>query len=286
MVFVEKPTDVVFRFYLVNASEYDNGNKETSGIWLEFPADIKRIENALEDIGLPPDAEQGQYFIDECQCILKSLNPLVNVRTDIHELAKTAERLDTFDGFQMMKLDAVMQTAAKFNNLKYFIYQLKSGDDTRDFRFESLERLHSKGEFADKNNYDLIYSAAYMPSDTLEKLFQRFNIDIPQDFKGHSLSVSDIVVISGKGEEKAYYCDSVGFKEVPEFLDYIRIRSAVISNYEGYTALVGTDDKVYLGANENYHYMFDAPSYYDNSDKSVIHISDNHKMYSFLPDLP
>ena len=121
-----------------------------------------------------------------------------------------------------------------------------------------------------------------MPSDTLEKLFQRFNIDIQQDFKGHSLSVSDIVVISGKGEEKAYYCDSVGFKEVPEFLDYIRIRNAVISNYEGYTALVGTDDKVYLGANENYHFMFDAPSYYDNSDKSVIHISDNHKMYSFL----
>ena len=152
----------------------------------------------------------------------------------------------------------------KYIPVKYFIYQLKSGDDTRDFRFESLERLHSKGEFADKNNYDLIYSAAYMPSDTLDKLFQRFNIDIPQDFKGHSLSVSDIVVIYGKGEEKAYYCDSVGFKEVPEFLDYIRIRSAVISNYEGYTALVGTDDKVYLGANENYHFMFDAPSYYDN----------------------
>ena len=140
MVFVEKPTDVVFRFYLVNASEYDNGNKETSGIWLEFPADIKRIENALEDIGLPPDAEQGQYFIDECQCILKSLNPLVNVRTDIHELAKTAERLDTFDGFQMMKLDAVMQTAAKFNNLAeirefthnddYYVFEMDKDNPT------------------------------------------------------------------------------------------------------------------------------------------------------------
>ncbi len=118
MVFVEKPTDVIFRFYLVNASEYDNGNKETSGIWLDFPSGIKYIENAFEEIGLPPDAKQGQYFIDECQCILKSLNPLVNVHTDIHELAKTAERLDTFDGYLMMKLDAVMETPARFASLE------------------------------------------------------------------------------------------------------------------------------------------------------------------------
>ena len=47
MVFVEKPENYIFKIYLVNASEYDNGNKETSGIWLEFPADIKRIENDL-----------------------------------------------------------------------------------------------------------------------------------------------------------------------------------------------------------------------------------------------
>lgn len=118
MVFVEKPADFVFRFRLVNAAEYDNGNKDTSGIWLEFPAGIKYIDNAFEEIGLPPDAKQGQYFIDDCYCILKSLNPLVNVNTSIYELARTAERLETFDGFQMMKLNAVMQTAAKFNSLE------------------------------------------------------------------------------------------------------------------------------------------------------------------------
>ena len=118
MIFVEKPSDSIFRFFLVNASEYDNGNKDTSGMWVNFPADIKNIENIFEDIGLPPDAEQGQYFIDECKCILKSLNPIVNVYTGIEELARTAERLDTFDGFQMMKLDAIMQTTAKFNSLE------------------------------------------------------------------------------------------------------------------------------------------------------------------------
>ena len=118
MVFVEKPSDSIFRFFLVNASEYDNGNKDTSGMWVNFPADIKNIENIFEDIGLPPDAEQGQYFIDDCKCILKSLNPLVNVYTGIEELARTAERLDTFDGFQMMKLDAIMQTTAKFDSLE------------------------------------------------------------------------------------------------------------------------------------------------------------------------
>ena len=241
---------------------------------------IKRsmeLANSLDRFFVAHDMDYAAKYPDGAMA-MKLSESLYNGRTDnikdmLTELGQTDD--------DVLPLE-LKEYEEKYIPVKYFIYQLKSGDDTRDFRFESLERLHSKGEFADKNNYDLIYSAAYMPSDTLEKLFQRFNIDIPQDFKGHSLSVSDIVVISGKGEEKAYYCDSVGFKEVPEFLDYIRIRSAVISNYEGYTALVGTDDKVYLGANENYHYMFDAPSYYDNSDKSVIHISDNHKMYSFL----
>lgn len=170
----------------------------------------------------------------------------------------------------------------KYIPAKYRIYQLKDTDDTRNFRYESLDYIHSKGGFADKNNYVSVYSAAYTVNDTLEKLYERFNTNIPEGFKGHSLSVSDIVVISKNGTDKAYYCDSVGFREVPEFLNYIQTRSAVYSNYMGYTALVGADDNVYLGKSENYHFKFDAPSYYDNSDNSIIHISDNINMYSFL----
>ena len=125
MIFVEKPADFVFRLRLVNASEYDNGNKETSDIHLEFPQQANDIENALEEIGLPPDAEPGQYFIDGCECILKSLNSLVDMYSDIYELADISKRLDTLDGFTMLKLNSIMESNAAFENLaqvKEFTY--------------------------------------------------------------------------------------------------------------------------------------------------------------------
>lgn len=178
--------------------------------------------------------------------------------------------------------DELKEYEDKYTPDKYFIYQLKDTDAARNIRFEDLNGLHRTGGFADRSNYELVYSAALLPGNTLEKLYEKFNVNLPRSFKGHSLSVSDIIVLNKGGKETAYYCDSIGFKEVPEFLNYIGTRSAVYSNYAGYTALVGTDDKVYLGKSENYHFRFDAPSYYDNSDKSIIHISDDENMYSFL----
>lgn len=117
--------DFVFWLRVVNASEYDNGNKETSDIYLEFPKQANYIETALEEIGLPPDAEPGQYFIDDYNCVLKSLNPLMDMHTDIHELAEVAKQLDTLDGLNMLKLNAVMESGAAFENLaevKEFTY--------------------------------------------------------------------------------------------------------------------------------------------------------------------
>lgn len=125
MVFVEKPGDFVFGVRVVNASEYDNGNRETSDIYLELPKQANYIENALEEIGLPPDAKPGQYFIDDCNCILKSLNPLIDIHSDIYELADIAKQLDTLDGFQMLKLNAIMESGAAFESLaevKEFTY--------------------------------------------------------------------------------------------------------------------------------------------------------------------
>ena len=67
-------------------------------------------------------------------------------------------------------------------------------------------------------NYNLIYAAELTPGTSLEDIYTRFNIDHPKDFKGHSLSVSDIVVLHQNGEDTAHYVDSFGYKEVPEFL--------------------------------------------------------------------
>ena len=99
----------------------------------------------------------------------------------------------------------------------FSIYQLKRGDETRDFRFEPYDRLQATGHAVDRANYELIYTAPLTPDTSLEDIYTRFNIDHPADFKGHSLSVSDIVVLHRDGRDAAHYVDSIGYREVPEF---------------------------------------------------------------------
>ena len=100
----------------------------------------------------------------------------------------------------------------------YGIYQLARGDATRDLHFEPYDRLQAAGHTVERANYELIYTAPLAPGTSLEDIYTRFNIDHPKDFKGHSLSVSDIVVLHQNGGNTAHYVDSIGFQNVPEFL--------------------------------------------------------------------
>ena len=100
----------------------------------------------------------------------------------------------------------------------FTIYQLKRGDETRDLRFEPLDRLTAAGYSVDKANYDLIYSAPLTPDMTLGRIWEVFNTDHPKGFKGHSLSISDVVVLHQNGQDTAHYVDSYGYMEIPQFL--------------------------------------------------------------------
>ena len=115
------------------------------------------------------------------------------------------------------KAQETAQTAGQDKDT-FSIYQIKGGDETRDFRFEPYDRLQAAGNVVDKANYELVYSAPLAPETSLEDIYTRFNIDHPKDFKGHSLSVSDVVVLHQDGQDAAHFVDSVGFREVPEFL--------------------------------------------------------------------
>ena len=122
---------------------------------------------------------------------------------------------------QVKELYAKAQETAKTaeqDKDTYSIYQLKHGDETRDLRFEPYDRLQATGNVVDKANYELVYSAELTPGTSLEDIYTRFNIDHPKDFKGHSLSVSDVVVLHQDGQDTAHYVDSFGYKSVPEFL--------------------------------------------------------------------
>ncbi|MDL2218707.1 DUF3846 domain-containing protein, partial [Christensenellaceae bacterium OttesenSCG-928-M15] len=139
----------------------------------------------------------------------------------------------------------------------YEIYQLKDSPDRRDYAFEPLDRLHEQGCTVDMQNYDKVYSGALRPGENPESIYTRFNIDHPQDFTGHSLSVSDVVVIHQNGQDTAHYCDSFGFTQVPEFLqpdNYLKnaemameddfgMIDGIINNGEKEVAPPGTDEK-------------------------------------------
>ena len=100
----------------------------------------------------------------------------------------------------------------------FSIYQLKGGNETLDYRFEPLDSIHRNGLSVKPENYELVYEAPLTAKDDLESIYTRFNVDRPADFTGHSLSVSDIVVLHQDGKDTAHYCDRTGFSEVPEFL--------------------------------------------------------------------
>ena len=97
----------------------------------------------------------------------------------------------------------------------FTIYQLKD-DVPVDYHFRPLEKLQGKGLAVDPANYEKIYDAPLTPGMSLERIFEKFNFDRPEDFKGHSLSVSDVVVLHQNGTDTAHYTDSVGFVDISE----------------------------------------------------------------------
>ena len=112
------------------------------------------------------------------------------------------------------------------------IYQLKSGDELHYHRFESMERLGKHGLSIEKENYELVYTAPLQEGQTLDNIFEQFNLYRPEDFKGHSLSVSDVVLIHKDGENTAHYVDSMGFAPLPDFLKVKEVIALTEAAYE------------------------------------------------------
>ena len=113
---------------------------------------------------------------------------------------------------------------------KYGIYQLKDNPELRDFHFAGTAELLKRGILSDDfkeiqpGNYNLVYTGELSDIDgqaqgeKLNAIFEKFNIDHPADYRGHSLSVSDIVVLHENGENSTHFVDSFGFTELPDFV--------------------------------------------------------------------
>ena len=104
----------------------------------------------------------------------------------------------------------------------FLIYQIRRGGELDAYRFMNYDYLQSKGVTPERGGYDAIYNGGFMDygnaRTNLDMIYQRFNVDHPADFKGHSLSVSDIVALKQNGVVSCHYVDSIGFRELPNFL--------------------------------------------------------------------
>ncbi len=160
---------------------------------------------------------------------------------------------EAIKGKEKSSVSELEQRFLETSNNSFAIYQLKNGEKLRDYRFEGLNRLQDVGLSVDHDNYELIYTAPLTDfngnqNHTLNKLYEQFNINHPADFKGHSLSVSDIIALKVNGVVSSYYVDSFGFKEQPHFLstqNYLEtVEKSVEQNYNHLDGIINNKPTV------------------------------------------
>ena len=198
-------------------------DKEDMQIFLLHEDGSESIPDSTEDI--KAHAEKGGIF----GVHKEDWNALTEYRAMKEELAgseATKEMLQEYG------------TAEQAENT-FSIYQLKD-DVPVDFHFRPLEEVQGKGLAVDPANYEKVYTAPLTPDMGLERIFEKFNIDRPEDFKGHSLSVSDVVVLHQNGQDTAHYTDSIGFVDISkDFLLENPLKTAELSTEQNANMIDG-----------------------------------------------
>ena len=190
-------------------------------ILLEQREDYAEDEYARPDFQLTViNREQALRLYDEGkQIYLVRISPwpiLVTAREEIERGSDTFQ-IAIADLEQERNMTEQENMLLYGSEKQFGIYQITERDPEHDYRFMGLDYVQKKGMTVARADYDLIYAAPLTDKDTLDGIYERFNIQRPADFTGHSLSVSDVVVLNDGSTVKAYYVDSIGFAELPDF---------------------------------------------------------------------
>ena len=129
------------------------------------------------------------------------------------------------------------------NQDSYAIYQIKDDSKGREYLFMGTEYLKKQGLSPEYDDYQIVYSDVLAENETLDSLYEKFNIRRPLDFKGHSLSVSDVVALKKDGEISAHYVDSFGYTELPEF--FSQREKSRDQEKEAEAGLTAPEEKIY-----------------------------------------
>ena len=233
--------------------------------YMELHCNLSRLEQEAQRLLTSGDTltpEETAYYnavadyAKECRPLLNQGEPLPEmpqlsdfdpsiqayreqVMAEIEQEAAAAGM--TVEEYAAAGYEAPAQEAAPEPGDSFSIYQVPAGPEGRDFRYRPYEELQAAGLAVDRKNYELVYTAPLDGKTTLENIYRTFNADDrPADFRGHSLSVSDVVVINRGGKEEAHYCDSIGFTPVPEFMQESPIKTAEMSTEQNYNMIDGT----------------------------------------------
>lgn len=175
-----------------------------------FDFDFYHYKDSVEDREQAVEALKEQIQAGDVQPIREWLQDAVE-ESEGESAEKAAElitRLDALDKEQKLLSGSEKQ---------FGIYQITARDQEHDYRFMNLDFVKRHGMEVNRADYELVYTAPLTEKDTLEAIYERFNIQRPADFTGHSLSVSDVVVLNDCKSIKACYVDSIGFAELPDF---------------------------------------------------------------------
>ena len=108
----------------------------------------------------------------------------------------------------------------------YELFQIKEGGNGQAYQFMGMDFVNKNKLVVDKDDYEVVYRGEVKEGETLDTLYEKFNLYHPDDFTGHSMSVSDVIVIEKENEKMAYYVDSFGFTKVADFLEEKKYHSA------------------------------------------------------------
>ena len=175
-----------------------------------FDFDFYHYKDSVEDREQAVEALKEQIQAGDVQPIREWLQAAVE-ESEGESAEKAAELITRLDA--LVKEQKLLSGSEK----QFGIYQITARDPEHDYRFMNLDFVKRHGMEVNRADYELVYTEPLTEKDTLEAIYERFNIQHPADFTGHSLSVSDVVVINDGESIKACYVDSIGFAELPDF---------------------------------------------------------------------
>ncbi len=223
--------------------------------------DMKELKSSMDTIRMT-----ASKFIDSMEEELKLLAQEKETEKEAEQAADVQNDVSKEEPVDVTTQEEVITPESQAPS--YEIYQIDPEGPLKDAEFMDHDYMEKTGAVLTMSSYVCVYKAQLQPGETLDSLYEKFNIDHPDDFKGHSLSVSDVVVMKDKNQEKAFFVDSTCFHEIEGFKDQQKDKEISIES-EAEQQAVKLDQ---------FAYDFDPYGYSDAGNDRVTNIEETRQM--------